>query len=91
MGANKDTHDRYCVDVSARVGHFFHVPKDWEVKLGVVGDAFFQSFQSDEKVHMLILTFNTVIYSIVILCLVKVIFLQNVCVLFVCATLFYVL
>jgi hypothetical protein len=34
--ANKDMHDCGCVDVSALGGHFFHVPKDWEVKLGAV-------------------------------------------------------
>jgi hypothetical protein len=27
---------------------FFQVPKDWEVKLGVVGDVFFQSFQKSK-------------------------------------------
>jgi hypothetical protein len=37
---------------------------------------------------MLILTFSTIMYSIVILCLAKVIFLQNVCIVFVCDTLF---
>jgi hypothetical protein len=67
------------------------VPKDWDVKLGVVGDVFFQSFQNDEKVHMLILTFSSIIYSILILCLAKVTFLQNVCILFVSGTLFYIL
>ena len=66
------------------------MPKDWEVKLGVVGDVFLQSFQSDKKVHMVILTLSTIIYSIVIICLVIVIFLQNVCILFVCGTLFYI-
>jgi hypothetical protein len=45
LGTNKDTRDRDCADVSARGGHFFHVPKDWEVKLRVVGDVFFQSFK----------------------------------------------
>ena len=61
------------------------------MKLGVVGDVFLQSFQSDKKVHMVILTLSTIIYSIVIICLVIVIFLQNVCILFVCGTLFYIL
>jgi hypothetical protein len=56
--------------------------------MGVDGDVFFQSFQSEKKVHMLILAFSTITYSIVILCLAKVIFLQNVCILFVCGTLF---
>ena len=60
------------------------------MKLGVVGDVFIQSFQSDMKVHMLILAFSTIIYSIVNLCLAIVIFLQNVCILFVCGTLFYI-
>jgi hypothetical protein len=45
VGVNKDTRDRDCADVSARGGHFFHVPKDWDVKLGVVRDVFFQSFK----------------------------------------------
>jgi hypothetical protein len=40
---------------------------------------------------MLMLTFSAITYYIVILCLPKVIFLQNVCILFVCGTLFYIL
>ena len=45
MGANKDTRDHDCADVSVHGGHFFNVPKVWEVKLGDVGDVFFQSFK----------------------------------------------
>jgi hypothetical protein len=41
VGANKDTRDHDCADVSALGDYFFHVPKDWEVKLGFVGDMFF--------------------------------------------------
>ena len=51
----------------------------------------FSIFQSVKKVRILILTFSTIICSIVILCLAKVIFLQNVCILFVCGTLFCIL
>jgi hypothetical protein len=46
--ANKDTRDCDCKDLSTRGGPFFQVPKDWEVKLGVFGDVFFQSFQKSK-------------------------------------------
>jgi len=80
VGTNKDMCDHDCADVSMYGGHFFQVPKDWEVKSSTVGHVLFQSFQSNKKVHMLILTFSTITCSMVILCLAKVIFLQNVCI-----------
>ena len=40
-GMNEDTRDHDCADVSVHGGHFFNVPKVWEVKLGDVGDVFF--------------------------------------------------
>jgi hypothetical protein len=36
-----DTGDAPVRKKSARRGNFFHVPKDWAVGLGVIGDVFF--------------------------------------------------
>jgi hypothetical protein len=74
---------RQQVSIAGRWGANFDTER-WVVDV----DVFFQSFQSEKKVHMLILAFSTITYSIVILGLAKVIFLQNVCILFVCGTLF---
>jgi hypothetical protein len=46
--ADKDTCDRDCADLSACGGHFFRVPKDWEVKLGVVWRCVFSIFQKSK-------------------------------------------